>query len=370
MEQNTKVDQERMKRSLKKLGEWKKESNDLLEKEFKIYTKRAKEIHPEASRMVEYLRRFSMRGGKRIRPGLIVAGYKAVDGNNHGKITKAAISIEAFQTYVLIHDDVEDEDDERRGGPTMHKMYEKLYEEENMIGGKEKYGRNIAITAGSLAGSYSIDTLAKTDFDPETKVKAIRKLEQIHRYTAAGQTLDHTINHRRIEEVTEKDVLKIHELKTAQYTIAGPLELGAILGKGTKEQIQTLREFGVKAGKAFQTYDDLLGLYGTKEKLGKPVDSDLKEGKKTLLILKAMENGNEEQRRKIKQTLGNKNITQKQVEEIRKIVKETGSYEYSKKRVSKMIEESKEALRKSNNIDPEIKDFLLGIADYIITREV
>jgi len=368
--QNMEVDNERMEKSLRKLGEWKEVVNELLEKEFKTYTKRAKEIHPEASRMVEYLRNFSMRGGKRIRPGLVIAGYKAVGGNNHGRITKAAVSLEAFQTYVLIHDDVEDEDDERRGGPTMHKMYEEVYEKEDMIGGKEKYGRNIAITAGSLAGSYSVDTLSKTDFDAETKIKAVRKLEQIHRYTAAGQTLDHTINHRKTEEVTEEDVLKIHELKTAQYTIAGPLELGAILGKGTKEQIKVLREFGIKAGKAFQTYDDMLGLYGTKEKLGKPVDSDLKEGKKTLLILKALENGNEEQKEKIKKALGNKNITQKQVEEVRKIVKETGSYEYSKKRVSKMIEESKEALKDSNKINPEIKEFLLGIADYIITREV
>jgi len=364
------IDKERMNRSLEKLKSWREEVNENLEKEFEKYIDIAQNIHPEASKMVKYLRKFSMRGGKRIRPSLIIAGCKAVGGEKDKDLIKAAISIEAFQTYVLVHDDVEDEDDERRGGPTMHKMYEELYEKRNMIGGKERYGRNLAITAGALADSYAVDTLAKANFDPETKIKAIRKLEQIHRYTASGQTLDHTINHKRPGEVKEKDVLKIHKLKTAQYTMAGPLELGAILGKGTEKQKQTLKEYGVKAGKAFQTYDDILGLYGTKEKLGKPVDSDLKEGKKTLLILKALENGDKEQRKKIKKALGNKDITKEQVEQVREIVKETGSYQYSKNRVKQMIEDSKNALKNSNHIDPDMKDFLLGIADYIITREV
>ncbi len=369
MDQKIEVDQERMEKSLGKLKNWREEINKALEKDFKTYGKRAGEIHEEGERMVRYLRKFSMRGGKRIRPGLVIAGYKAVGGEDHERILEAATSIEAFQTYVLIHDDVEDEDDERRGGPTMHKMYEKLYEEREMIGGKEKYGRNLAITAGSLADSYSVYTLAKSDFDPETKIEAIKKLEQIHRYTAVGQTLDHTTNHKGPEEVNESDILKVHELKTARYTMAGPLELGAILGKGNEKQKEILKKYGRRAGRAFQTYDDILGLYGTKEKLGKPVDSDLKEGKKTLLMIKAYENGDEEQREKIKQALGNKNITKKQVEEVRKIVKETGSYKYSKRRVKEMIEKSKDVLKNSNHIDEEMEDFLIGIADYIVTRE-
>lgn len=363
------IDEDRMNEAIEKLKEWRDRVNTELREEFKDHKRRAERVHPEGVQVIDYLEDYTMRGGKRVRPALIIAGYLGVGGKEIERVVPASLSIEALQSYLLIHDDIMDEDDLRRGGDTLHRMYEKYHKDKFSTGRPEKFGENMGIIVGDIANSFAVAQILKSDFDDETKVRTLEKFEKIHRHTGYGQVLDVTFNEKDVEEVTEKDVLTVHHLKTAQYTIAGPLELGATLGHGSERQMEILREYGEKTGKAFQVYDDMLGLYGDEEKLGKPIGSDLQEGKKTLLVAKALENGDEEQRRKIKETLGKKDLTEKEVKEVREIVRETGSYEYSRKMTVEFAEEAKEALDKEE-IDPEIVEFLRGLADYIITREV
>lgn len=363
------INEDRMESSMEKLKKWRNKINENLEEEFKNHKERAERIHPQGVKLIEYLEDYTMRGGKRVRPALMIAGYEGVGGKDFDKVLPASLSIEALQSYLLIHDDIMDEDGLRRGKGTLHKMYEKLHRKNYGGDDSKKYGENMGIIAGDIANSFAVNQIAKSDFPPEIKVKAMKKFEQIHRHTGYGQVLDVTFNQKNVDEITKDDVMTLHYLKTAQYTMAGPLELGAIFGRGSEEQKEMLKEYGVKVGKAFQVYDDMLGLFGNKEKLGKPVDSDLKEGKRTLLILKAIENGDEEQKKTILDLLGKKDITESEVREIRQIVKDTGSYDYSRKLTVRLAEEGKEALNK-DLIDPEIVDFLMGLADYIITREV
>lgn len=370
MEGHENTDAEKMREALDTLKTWRDEVNEILSSEFKDHIERAKDIHPEGARIVEFLEKYSMRGGKRIRPACIIAGYKAVGGEEEDKIFSASTSIEALQTYFLIHDDIMDEDDMRRGGPSLHIMYRDIHKENDMVGDPDKFGKNMGIIAGDLANSYAVDQLVKSGFEPERKTEALEKFEEIHRHTGFGQTLDILGNFKNVEEIEEDDVMTVHRLKTAHYTIAGPLELGAILGNGSEKQRNILKKYGMQAGGAFQLYDDMLGLYGDEEKLGKPCDSDLKEGKKTVLILKALENGNEEQREFINYALGNDNLSNEEVDKVRKIVKDTGAYSYSRKKIKNLIEGAKDTVRNADVIDPDMKDFLVGIADYIVTREV
>ena len=363
------IDEGRMEEATTQLKEWQEKINEELQREFDNHKERAEEIHPEGVKVIDFLEDYTMRGGKRVRPALIIAGYKSCGGEEVEKIVPASLSIEALQSYLLIHDDIMDEDELRRGDKTLHKMYEEYHEQEFSGARPEKFGENMGIVAGDIANSFAVSQLIDSDFENETKIEALRKFEKIHRHTGYGQALDITFNQREVEEVCENDVLTVHHLKTAQYTMAGPLELGAIFAGGDGEQIEMLRKYGEKAGKAFQVYDDMLGLYGNKQKLGKPVDSDLKEGKRTLLILKALENANEKQKEFILNALGNDDITEDEVREVRKIVKETGSYEYSRKKTIELAEEAKEALDE-DVLDPEMVKFLKGLADYIITREV
>jgi len=368
--QNMDINEERMEKAVGTLKEWKTDINKELEEALEKAREEAEEIHPEGEKVIEYLKDYTLRGGKRLRPGLIIAGYKAVGKGKYNEIVNASAAIEFLQSYLIIQDDIYDEDDLRRGEPTVHKMYEEYHKEELSEGNSKKFGRDLATIAGDVAASLATTQLLESEFDKETRIKATKKLERINRNTNYGQALDLKTNDKKLENTEEKDVLTVHNTKTANYTVAGPLTIGCILGKGTKKQKEILRNYGMDVGLGFQFYDDILGLYGTKEKLGKPVDSDMKEGKKTLLMIKAYENGNKEQRKKIKETLGNKNITDNDIREIREIVKETGSYEYSRNKCEKLIKRGKKTLEETNQIEKDMKNFLLGIADYIITREV
>lgn len=364
-----KVDKKRMDGAVQELKDLQDKINSELEREFREYKSRAERIHAQGVRLIDYLQDYTMRGGKRVRPALVVAGYKAVGGRDMEKIIPASLPIEALHSYFLIHDDIIDEDKVRRGEPSLHKLYEKYYRENFSEGNPKRFGENMGIIAGDISNSFAVSQLAETDFGPEVKIEAMKKFEEIHRHTGYGQTLDVIFNQKDVEDVEEKDVLTVHLLKTAQYTIAGPLELGAIFGRGTDGQKEMLREYGIKVGKSFQIYDDMLGLYGKEERTGKPADSDLKEGKKTLLILKALEKGDEEQNKTILDALGNEDVEEEEVERVRKIVKETGSYDYSWKLAMELAEEGKEVLD-DDVLDPEIVGFLKGLADYIITREI
>lgn len=360
---------DKMEEALDTLKKWRDRVNEILSNEFRNHIKRARDIHPEGARIVEYLEKYSMRGGKRIRPACIIAGYRAVGGDSDD-IFPASTSIEALQSYLLIHDDIMDEDEKRRGGPSLHVMYRNYHQENSFKGDAQKFGESIGIIAGDLANSYAVDQITRSSFDPEIKIEALQKFEEIDRRTGFGQTLDILSNFKEVDDVKEDDVLTVHRLKTAHYTMAGPLEMGAILGGATEEQKDVLKKYGMKVGEAFQLYDDMLGLYGDEGKLGKPVDSDLKEGKKTMLVLKAIENGSEEQREFLKYALGNRDLSEREIKRTREIVKETGGYKYSQEKISRLIKEGKDVVRNADNIEPEIKDFLIGIADYIVTREV
>jgi geranylgeranyl diphosphate synthase type I len=170
------------------------------------------------------------------------------------------------------------------------------------------------------------------------------------------------------EKVSEKDVLQVHEFKTSRYTIEGPLHLGAILAGASEKDLDVLSAYGLPLGQAFQLQDDVLGTFGREEKLGKPVDSDLKQGKKTVLVLRALEKASPEQKKKLLACLGNKDLTKEMAEEARNIIKATGSYDYSKTLAEKLCLQAKQAIQKSR-FRSEGKDFLLGIADYMLHRD-
>ena len=168
---------------------------------------------------------------------------------------------------------------------------------------------------------------------------------------------------------SEKEILKVHENKTAKYTIEGPLHLGALLAGAKGRILKDLSAYAVPVGIAFQIQDDILGVFGSEKKLGKPVCSDLREGKQTLLIAKALEKGSGVDRKMIKKLLGNKNVTPREIDTFREIVRKSGSLAYSQNLAKKLIEKGKETLVKSA-VKKEAKDFLVGIADYIVNREV
>jgi geranylgeranyl diphosphate synthase type I len=308
---------------------------------------------------------FTLRPGKRLRPILVVFGFKCVNSGNEREVLKASIGVELLHAYLLIHDDIMDESNVRRGLPSMHKFFEEFNKKHFGIE-EQKIAVDLAILAGDLLSTYACKPLIDSSFPEKLKLRALKKLVEMNALTGFGQIID--LISETSDEFSEKNVELIHLLKTAKYTIEGPLHVGAILGNATNNQLKELSDYAIPLGKAFQIQDDILGVFGVEEKTGKPIDSDIKEGKKTLLTVKAIQNASKEEKEKLLKAIGNKNLSITEFEEVRKIIEKTGSLEYSKRKAKEFAEQALKAINKSS-FKREGKEFLSALAEYIIKRE-
>jgi len=350
-----------------KLEEYQKKIDKEISSFMEKKVNKGKQIAPECGEMAQLLKEYAERPGKRIRPVLVVFGYKACGGKDEKEILKASISIELIHAYLLIHDDIMDRSDTRRGLPSFHKQYEKIYSDRFKGIKVSQVAESTAVIAGDIIEAFAGDALTETGFEAGKKVEFIKKLNSINANTGYGQLLDTMLEIK--ESASEKDIELTHLLKTAKYTIEGPLQLGAILAGASKQQLKELGSYAVPVGKAFQIQDDVIGLFGSEEKIGKPVDSDLKEGKKTHLVIKALEKGSKEQKQKLAGALGNKELSVKEFEEAREIIRETGALDYTKEKAKKYAEQGLKVLEKSS-FTKEGKEFLEGMARYIYERDI
>ena len=329
--------------------------------------KEAKEIDSLAVQAVKNIRDLMLAGGKRLRAAFMYWGYKAAGGKDDDKIIEASMSIELTNIFLLIHDDIIDRDDFRHGVKTMRKRYEEIarifYKKTDPV----HFGDSMALVIGDMAAAAGNEIIFNSRFPPELILKALDKLQDIVSVTVGGELMDVVFEARR--KATEKEILKVHENKTAKYTVEGPLHLGALLAGANKKILDVFSAYAIPVGIGFQIQDDILGVFGNEKKLGKPVGSDLRKGVQTLLITKALENANRQQRKWIQDMMGNPNAGDRDIEKFKKIVISTGSLAYSKDFSQKLIRQGKDAIEKSD-IPKNAKDFLAGIADYLMNREV
>ncbi len=326
-----------------------------------------KNISPSAKSIVKDIQNLVLAGGKRVRASFMYWGYKSSGGKEIEKIVEASMSIELTHIFLLIHDDIIDRDDFRHGVQTIHKKYEKLAKRFYKKTEPRHFGDSMAIVAGDMAAAFGNEIIFNSRFAPEQKQKALSKLQEIVVNTVSGEILDVVLEARG--RATEKEILEVHRNKTAKYTVEGPLHLGALLAGADGKILKVLSDYAVPVGIAFQIQDDILGVFGNEKKLGKPVCSDLREGKQTLLVVKALEFGSRTDEKNIRRLLGNQNVSKEEITLFRNIVRNTGSLAYSQNLAKKYVEQGKAAIVKSN-VSKEVKDFLAGIADYIVSREV
>jgi geranylgeranyl diphosphate synthase type I len=312
------------------------------------------------------IKEYTLRGGKRLRPIFCIYGYKCLSDTNSEAITDASISLELLQSSLLIHDDIMDEDELRRGEKTFHVVWRDRCERQFGKAKSDKFGESIAIVAGDLLEAYGEEVLAKSAFDSDCIRNALAAYADIVKNVGYGQILDITAERRG--SFNEAGILTVHELKTASYTIEGPLHIGALLAGANEADLRVLSDYGVPLGLAFQIQDDILGLFGSEEKTGKPVGSDIQEGKKTLLMLHALENCTEAEKALILNAVGNEHVTKEEIDTVRDIVRETGSLDHSKKLVAELTAQAVKAI-KASDFRTEAKEFLINIADFIGNRE-
>ncbi len=319
----------------------------------------AKKIGETSEPMLKILKEFTIRGGKRVRPALVYNAYTCFSNEKLDEAIKAGIASELVQSFLLIHDDIMDNDELRRGKPTVHKIYSEYFNDSEL-------GRSLAILCGDLSVSLANELLLSIDLPAERKIKAGILLNEVLNKVGFGQELD--VISSKEKEITQEELFKIHRLKTAKYTFEGPLLIGATLGGATQKDLEILKGYSTPVGLAFQLQDDILGLFGDEKKLGKKVGSDIREGKKTLLILKAKEKCSTFEKRFLEKTLGNKNVSSDDIKKVREIVIATGSLDYNKSMIKNLLDEAKDEL-KDFNCSIEGKIFLLELADYLEKRD-
>lgn len=341
-----------------------KTMKDRVDRELELFFKEreSEPLDPVCRNINGHIKDFTMNGGKRLRPILVVLGHDLFADPNQ-KVFRASISMELTQTYLLIHDDIMDQSEVRRGNPSLHVAVRNQLGDE--VSDRKRISENMAIVAGDLADSMAHQALLGCGLDPSDVLNANMELSKIIEMTGYGQLID--IDSASNENFGQSDLLRLHILKTARYTIEGPLMMGAVLS-GTGKDIKPLSYYGTLLGTAFQLHDDILGLFGEEAETGKSIKSDVNEGKKTLLMLKAMEFSDEKKRRFISDCLSSGNVSDPDFEKLRQIVRESGSYDYSRKLMQNMIEKSREYLKQVDG-NPEIKEFLNWFAEYIIERK-
>ena len=343
--------------AMQALKEYKARIDHALAEFFDSKIREAEAIDSSAVEIMQNLREFNLRGGKRIRPALMIHAFKCfAEPEDEQNLIRASLAVELMEGFFLIHDDVLDNDEMRRGGPTLHAKY-------SNDSGDRHFGEGVAIVAGDMQNSLANEIVAESG--------SIEFLKQYHRTalkTEYGWLIESMLTRKHASDVTRDDVMKVNTYKTAAYTIEGPLHMGALLAGAKEADIKTLSGFAIPLGQAFQIQDDILGMFGDEKKLGKPVGSDLKEGKITLLIVKALEKANDKDKKFLLDALGRKEISKDDVEKARSIIKETGSLDHSKKLAQELIRDAKTALEKAE-LRKEGKDFLIGIADFLISRE-
>lgn len=240
----------------------------------------ARRISPGSVELVEGIRSLTLRGGKRLRPVVLDAAYRCVADKPEDEATTAAgASLELLQSYLLIHDDWMDQDDERRGGPAVHKIYRDAGHEPHLA-------NSLAILAGDLAGAYAWELMLAAPFPERRRNAGIERFLTIQKEVYFGQHLDVSAN---------PDVSRMHDLKTGSYTVRGPLLLGALLGDASDAQVEAMLQYGDPLGEAFQLADDLIGTFGEAGETGKPGD-DLLHKKRNALVSAAEQNLSEEER--------------------------------------------------------------------------
>ncbi len=232
---------------------------------------------PEVGLVADGVRQLTLRGGKRLRAVLLAASYEACEGKGGGAaVASAGAAVELFQTYLLTHDDLMDGGEVRRGGPSLPARMRAAF-------GTARTADAMSILAGDLAGAWAQRLFFEVELPAACIGRAAIEFARMHEDVIAGQVID---VHGSASDALAVEAM--HALKTASYSVRGPVLLGAHLAGATADRIDALEAFAEPLGIAFQLRDDVLGTFGDPAVTGKPASDDLREGKRTALVVDAM----------------------------------------------------------------------------------
>ncbi|MDD4938754.1 MAG: polyprenyl synthetase family protein [Candidatus Omnitrophica bacterium] len=308
------------------------------------------------------LKDFISREGKRIRPFLFIISYLGFTKRSAPGIYTSAVALELLHDFMLIHDDIIDKSLTRRGAPSMHAMLNSHLRDYKDI---KFSGEDLGIVAGDMLYAMALRAFLSVKEDVSRKESALKKLMESAVFTGSGEFIELLYGAKDINEVTKKDVFRIYDLKTANYSFATPLCMGAILGGASRRQADMLFQAGIYLGRAFQIRDDCLGLFGDEGKMGKPSLTDLQEAKKTILIWYAYNRSGKKDRSAVEMILSKKSVGRDDLYEMRRILSRSKTLEFAARQIGALLKNGRSLIASSKML-PRCKSSLMDYAGRIL----
>jgi geranylgeranyl diphosphate synthase, type I len=310
-----------------------------------------KAVVPESSVLIDEIVRLLAAGGKRLRPAFCYWGFRASGALHEPEIVRAAASLELLHTFAIVHDDIMDDADERRGMPTAHVLH----------------GLEVALLVGDLALVLADDLLLGTGFEPNVLLSAFGAYSLMRQEVIAGQQLDLTYAGR--PDISEDDARRIALLKSGRYSIEKPLVIGGRLAGAADGFIRGLSRFGDPLGEAFQLRDDLLGTFGERQSVGKPVDSDLRKGKRNVLYAAAVRCLNSDDRDFFVARWGGDDLQDQEIARLKQLLDESGARRATENLLSRASNAAAAALQQLP-VDAEARAALADLARLAVDRNI
>lgn len=296
-------------------------------------------------------------GGKLLRPAFCYWAYRAAGAADGDGIVAAAAALELLHVSALVHDDVMDGSDRRRGRPSAHRQFAELHRSAGWSGSAESFGQGAAILLGDLVLGWSDELLRSCGLPPERVAAGMAVFEAMRTEVMAGQYLDLVAQAAGDEDALGR-AMRVLRFKTAKYSVERPLQLGATLAGGAPELVAAFSAFGIPLGEAFQLRDDLLGVFGDPERTGKPAGDDLREGKRTVLVATALGAADVADRGTLQRLLGDPALDAAGVARLREVLIRSGAVDEVEKLIARLTAQAHEALAEAPIVDPTARQVL------------
>lgn len=321
---------------------------------------RWEQVDPALTEPLKALRALVVAGGKRLRPAFCHCGYLAAGGDTPGDgVVDAGAALELVHTFALVHDDVMDGSDTRRGAASVHRTFADLHETRALRGEPRRFGEGMAILVGDFAFTYA-DVLAR-GFTPE----AGRVFDELRIELCVGQSLD--LLGTACRSTDRVAASRIATYKSGKYTVERPLHLGAAMAGRLADLAKPLSGLGLPLGEAFQLRDDVLGVFGDESVTGKPVGDDLREGKLTPLVVEATERSGRAERTLLGR-LGSPDLGDVEVAALQELFVSTGALGAVESRIETLVAVARAAIAEASLPD-EARTLLHGLAEYVAWRD-
>jgi geranylgeranyl diphosphate synthase type I len=322
-------------------------------------------IGSELDPVSEHLERFLLDSGKRLRPIFAYVGFLGAAKNPTPQMIAAFASLELVHVCALIHDDVMDGSDTRRGAPAIHKSFENLHKTKNLTGSAEQFGISAAILLGDLALIWSDQMLHNAGLSDQQLINGLKIYDEMRVELMAGQYLD--VYEQALASQSVERALKVARFKSGKYTIERPLHFGAAIAGSHPSLEKLYSDYGIPLGEAFQLRDDLLGVFGDPSETGKPAGDDLREGKRTVLMALAMEKADASAKKLFNDLLGKADLTNDQIKDLQDEIIKSGAVEQVEEMITQFTKEALLALTHSG-LSPIGKNLLTAMASIATKR--